>query len=181
MSQYYKVIEIKSEEDLPKEAGDIFFRHKNGDYHSCYYYKNNAKEYLQYISWLQPVTVPEIDWEQYASIKAQEFAEKQLEPLGHTITHKWWVDEGKGYDGDLEHYKHCAVSDFVAVHTADRVVILNTQERGKETSGKAVEMGLALDWGIPVIVVASWTNVFHYFPGVRLVSSEEEALEAIKG
>ena len=115
--------------------------------------------------------------------KAQEFAEKRLEPIGHTITHKWWVAEEKGsnYALDEDLFRRCAIDDFVAIYTADLVVVLNTQKRGEETSGKAVETGIAIALHIPVIVVGGWTNVFHYFPGVRLVGSEEEALEAIRG
>ena len=113
--------------------------------------------------------------------RATAFAER-LEARGHTITHKWWVDEEKetNYKLDKVYFRQCAIDDFVAIHTAERVVVLNTQKRGEETSGKAVETGIALALQIPVIVVGEWTNVFHYFPGVRLVESEEEALEAIR-
>lgn len=103
----------------------------------------------------------------------------QLETFGHEITHKWWIDEGKGYNGDEDHYRQCAINDFVAIQTADKVIILNTQPRGEETSGKAVEMGLAIAFQVPVVVVGEWTNVFHFFPGVRLVDTLEEAIDAL--
>ena len=115
-------------------------------------------------------------------VHADKFA-TTLEDQGHTITHKWWVAEEKGFNYPLDKdlFRQCAIDDFVAIHTADRVIVLNTQKRGEETSGKAVETGIALALRIPVIVIGKWTNIFHYFPGVKLVETEEEALEAIRG
>ena len=116
--------------------------------------------------------------------KAEKFADLlESKPLGHTITHKWWITEEKGSDYALEEdlFRRCAIDDFVAIQTADQVIVLNTQKRGEETSGKAVETGIALALRVPVMVVGGWTNVFHYFPGVKLVDSCMDALEVLKG
>lgn len=111
--------------------------------------------------------------------KAASLAER-LEKKGHEITHKWWVYEGaaiNGMDPDDAFMRRCAEDDFAAVFEADVVVLLNLQERGHETSGKAVETGLALAWSVPIKMIGAKTNVFHYLPQVTVYESEEE-LEA---
>ena len=111
-----------------------------------------------------------------ASAYAQE-----LQARGHEITREWWKEEGTpGYELDEAHFRDVAVWDFVAVKTADVLVLLNSQRRGEETSGKAVETGIALAFGVPVIVVGGWTNVFHYFPGVKIVKDTTEATATLE-
>ena len=108
---------------------------------------------------------------------------RQLRDKGHVITHDWWSYEGEatnGMDPDDKFMKQCADDDYRAVRTADLLLLLNLQDRGKETSGKAVETGLALAWGIPIIMVGSKTNVFHYLPDIYKASSIENALEHIQ-
>lgn len=73
--------------------------------------------------------------------RAREEA-KKVEARGYTITHNWWDYDvpDQNEDGLIE----CAENDIDAVWQADVFILLNTQERGKETSGKAVETGIAL-------------------------------------
>ena len=98
---------------------------------------------------------------------------------------KWFVADGwnntarwleLGDDLDSTHYKAEAVNDVVDVANSDVLILLNSQKRGEETSGKAVEMGMAIAWGLPVIVIGEWSNVFHFLPGVKMVKTIEEAV-----
>lgn len=93
-----------------------------------------------------------------------------LEEAGYTITHKWWIFEGEEENTAWEFKKLCATLDVRGVRTADAVVLLNSQK----SEGKATEQGLALAYGIPVIVIgnkAQRSNIFqtmdsfHWVPG----------------
>jgi len=103
-----------------------------------------------------------------------------LESLGYTITHPWWDYDGEGEDKeDLAFLRSCAEADVKGVETADAVVVYNTAK----SEGKAVEQGIAIARGIPVIC---WTpfekpssNIFHYLPNYTHVKTFDEVLEAI--
>ena len=100
----------------------------------------------------------------------------QFEEAGYEITHRWW-EEDTDIPAEL---RKCAENDWRAVRTADALVVINSQPRGQETSGKAVETGLAIAYGLPIFVVGEITNIFHYLPQVRLVASVDEALELVE-
>lgn len=116
---------------------------------------------------------------------AKEAAEK-LEAAGHEITHAWWKYDF-GESGDISTHKACAIADIYGVTDADVLFLMNLQERGKETSGKAVEMGIALTLkrqGTPIRIFATgikYTNIFQYLDEVEWVESVEEAIEKLKG
>ena len=52
---------------------------------------------------------------------------------------------------------------------ADLLVLPNMQGRGHETRGKAVETGIAIKLGLPIILMGVKTNVFHHLAGVEIV------------
>jgi glycosyltransferase involved in cell wall biosynthesis len=96
---------------------------------------------------------------------------------GFEITRNWWDCECADDDYDMlgEH----AIEDIYAVEDADAFVLLEISR----SEGKAVEMGVALASGIPVIVVLYGdmpTNIFQHHPGVLIVSSEGDALNALE-
>lgn len=105
---------------------------------------------------------------------------EQIEEAGHRITHKWWQHED--HEGtypsniDSAFYTQCAWDDFNGVASADALIVFNS---GK-SEGKAVETGIALTMGIPVVVIGVRSNIFHYLDGVRMVWSVAEALEAVE-
>jgi hypothetical protein len=110
----------------------------------------------------------------------------ELVKRGHTITHDWWNYDGGG-DQSQEFLAKCAWDDFRAVMDADVFLLLNTQKRGEETSGKAVELGIALatnllapEHDIRIIITGiRMTNLFHYLPEVEYFETVEEAIEVI--
>lgn len=122
--------------------------------------------------------------------KAKEVADK-FEAAGHEITHKWWLhDAGVGGLADTEYHRQCAINDVNGVLNADVFYLLNLQERGKETSGKAVELGLALagqsffsldKWhNIKIFIEGPYTtNVFQLLNGVQWVTNVEEVIERL--
>lgn len=105
---------------------------------------------------------------------------KILEANGHTITRKWWEhDSTLEENATPEFLTNCAVEDRDGVYNADVLVVWNTAK----SEGKAVEQGLAIAKGIPVIVVTPGekpsSNIFHYLPTYKHVTNFAQALEAI--
>ena len=86
-----------------------------------------------------------------------------LEAAGHTITKRWWEHrEVPGYltadHSNDDELTEQALQDIDGVLTADVFVLLNYEK----SEGKAVETGIALAVGIPIIVVGGRSNLFHY-------------------
>jgi nucleoside 2-deoxyribosyltransferase len=110
---------------------------------------------------------------------AKEIAQG-LENLGFAITHKWWKYEGESQDVEgPEFLQTCAAQDVAGVLTADVVLVLNTAK----SEGKAVEQGLAIAWGKPIVVITPdikpSSNIFHYLPCYTHVKTLEEAIGII--
>ena len=109
-----------------------------------------------------------------------------LEAAGFVVTSRWITDHAdkpadqSGLDFDATMLKTEAMHDVEDIYNCDIMVLLNTQKRGEETSGKAVETGIAMAWLKPVIVVGERTNVFHYLD-MPLLETIEEAISTIKG
>lgn len=114
-------------------------------------------------------------------------AKRKLEEAGIRVTSRWLrrvkgnVDPSYNYmkdssytpeDGERE-----AEMDISDVMVADYVVVLNSAK----SEGKAVEQGLAIAYGIPIILVGKGSNTFHYLSKVvTIVGSVEEAINLIK-
>lgn len=97
-----------------------------------------------------------------------------FEKAGHTITQKWW-NEPPGADLDCS-----ARADWKGVTTANVVIVLNIAK----SEGKAVEQGIALQAGIPIVGVRGrkQLNVFqHLTPEFTWLQTVEEAIEYLKG
>lgn len=101
----------------------------------------------------------------------------KLFKAGFYPTEPWWSHEDTS---DPQELIEQAKLDARGVLRADAFILLNTQPRGQETTGKAVEMGIALAERIPIILVGERTNVFHYLPSVTVVSSIEEAIDELR-
>jgi hypothetical protein len=107
---------------------------------------------------------------------AATFAER-LEARGVEITHKWWLKEGDYEEITPEFARECAEKDFFGVYDADCLLLINTSL----SEGKAVEMGLALAWGVPIVAVGKPSrNLFHHLPQVKWTESAIEACELVK-
>lgn len=103
---------------------------------------------------------------------------KGIEEAGHEITRKWWLYEAGNEEYDK--LREQAQADFDAVLSADVMFLCNWQKRGEETSGKAVEQGIALMNCIPIIGIGhSFTNIFHVMDDYTWFNSVGDAIDAI--
>lgn len=105
---------------------------------------------------------------------------KQLTARGHKITHKWWDYPDIPEDGKADSYlKDCALNDLAGVYDAEVLLLINS----KKSEGKAVEQGVAICQGIPIIAVgvrgAASKNVFHYIDNYIWVKDLADALEVL--
>lgn len=105
-----------------------------------------------------------------------------FEGAGHTITERWWEhDDVPGYpnnttEADDKELANQAIKDFQGVLTADVMVLINSAK----SEGKAVETGIAIAAGMPVIVVGVKSNIFHWMlPEEYVVGTVAEALERL--
>jgi NTP pyrophosphatase (non-canonical NTP hydrolase)/nucleoside 2-deoxyribosyltransferase len=114
---------------------------------------------------------------------------KQLEAAGIEVTSRWLERVDKPDDASYDYSKDAdymnnharleSEKDIEDVRRADAVVVVNLAK----SEGKAVETGMAIAWGIPVIVIGEKTNTFHSLssPAMKVVATVEEALEVLRG
>lgn len=103
----------------------------------------------------------------------------RLRALGHEITSRWFEHEGDPNDStgakiDIEEIRQQAQQDIEDVRRAEAIIVLNLQK----SEGKAVETGIAITSGIPVISVGSRSNIFQAL-GLE-VATEDEAIAAVQ-
>lgn len=74
-----------------------------------------------------------------------------------------------------------AYNDIEDVKECDVLVLMNIQPRNFESTGKAVETGIALILDKKVVLVGDKTNVFHYHDNVTQVNGVTEAIDFLRG
>jgi nucleoside 2-deoxyribosyltransferase len=108
----------------------------------------------------------------------------QLEQRGHVITERWWdhhdvgVYPGPAYGEDLAELRAQADRDIAGVESADVVVVLQLAK----SEGKAVEQGIAIALGIPIVVYSPLNergHLFHYREGVEIYNTLDDLYEAL--
>lgn len=89
-----------------------------------------------------------------------------------------WIDfDAEGQDEhNASTQQREALNDWEDIHAADALVLLNLEK----SEGKAVETGMALVRGIPVIVIGQRSNVFHYLPQVTIVETIGDAIAKLQ-
>lgn len=110
-------------------------------------------------------------WKYRAQAKVRA---SQLRDHGHQIVSRWHDEWAEKPDAAYDHPEQQteAEKDVMDVKAAEVVLVLNLEK----SEGKAVEQGIALARGIPIVVVGERTNVFHHLRQVRMVSDFDEAL-----
>lgn len=88
-------------------------------------------------------------------------AGERLRDAGHEITSRWFTHEGDPNDAtgatvDISRIRAQAHDDIADVGRADVLVVLNLQK----SEGKAVETGIALMLGRPIVSVGKRSNIF---------------------
>jgi nucleoside 2-deoxyribosyltransferase len=107
---------------------------------------------------------------------------EQFKAAGHELTSRWFYHEtspggdpmdATGLTSPLSNIQHQANEDIADVRRADVLVVLNLQK----SEGKAVETGIAIAAGIPVISVGPRSNIFQALG--KEVATVEEALDVL--
>ena len=106
---------------------------------------------------------------------------QQLRERGWELTSQWLT--GLEDDMDLE---DIAVQDMWDVKEADVLIAFTEPLEPRETrGGRHVELGMALAWGKPIVVVGPRENVFCHLPDVQQVDQWSgevlDLMEEIKG
>lgn len=102
---------------------------------------------------------------------AARVAANTLHRAGHLIIARWL-----GFIGDTtDPQELCveALNDWTDLSRCDTMVLLNLEL----SEGKAVEQGLALAWGIPIVGVGQPSCVFHYLPSYIWVTTLKGAID----
>lgn len=114
-------------------------------------------------------------WE--AKPQAKE-ARETLREAGFVVDCRW-IDLHTDVDTkhpDLDKFKaEQALNDVEDLINSDILILLNISK----SEGKAVETGMALASGRPVILVGERTNIFHWLP-ITKVSNIQEAIDQIR-
>ena len=80
----------------------------------------------------------------------------KIESLGHNVTSNWiWIDES--FDGRTE-----AIRDYNDIN-GSCTLVLWPDEHTKHSSGKFVEFGIALAWGLDIFIVDRSTSSCVFF------------------
>lgn len=102
-----------------------------------------------------------------------------LESKGHEITEPWWDHEDVSLEDPdaVEELADQASLDYYGVLNAELLLLLNLEK----SEGKAVEQGIALLAGLPILAIGSEkTNVFQHLPCYKWVGTLDEALEELE-
>ena len=103
----------------------------------------------------------------------------ELEAEGHSVPARWLLGEHQANDGALEVEaatesipsiaRAFAEDDIADLKAADLLIAFSEVPRGTHGSrgGRHVELGLALAWGKPIIVIGPAENVFHTLPQIQ--------------
>jgi hypothetical protein len=105
-----------------------------------------------------------------------------LETRGHVVISRWinGNHELTDINNDLE-YARFAQEDFEDLCRSHVVLWFSEPKKieGRNRGGRHVEFGLALAWGIRIIVIGRKENTFHWLPEVEHVEDFSSALNAL--
>lgn len=114
---------------------------------------------------------------------------KELEKAGFTVTARWIKQVPKNLSMEYDYTKDTTINDergkeqslmdLHDVKKADAMVVLNSCK----SEGKAVEQGVALATGKPIIIIGRKLNIFQWLgpPHVFVTKSINEAINVLKG
>ena len=92
---------------------------------------------------------------------------------GYDVTSRWLDFTGDEHDERL--LRREAQMDWNDVLRSDALLLLNIEK----SEGKAVEQGIALQKGIPIIAIGKPSNVFHRLPHYTWVDTLGKAIQAL--
>lgn len=100
----------------------------------------------------------------------------RLEVYGVTITSRWLHEEQTA--GTHKYLMNCAFTDLNDIRASDLFVRFSDDLSGAlvpstlATGARMVEMGVALERGIPIIVVGGRQQVFDFLPHITHIKDE---------
>lgn len=104
----------------------------------------------------------------------------RLHQLGHEVTSSW-LDQtapqarARRLVAQPDRYREIARTDVADIHRSDTLVLV----RGDPGRGKHVEFGIALAWGLRLILIGEPEVVFHVLPVVECYPDVEAFLAAM--
>lgn len=103
---------------------------------------------------------------------------QELRLLGHIVECRWFTDPDHGSTNEIEFNRTLANHDWEDLFNSECMVVFidGTNSHG----GKYVELGLALAWSKPIIIVGERSNVFTYLENIILVETWEQCMELFK-
>jgi len=94
----------------------------------------------------------------------------QLIAMGHTVTSRWLRGSHDAADGDVSRWKDFASEDLADIHRSN-VLIVFTEPPGEavpsaERGSRHVELGMAIERNLYVVVVGPRENIFCRLPEI---------------
>ena len=127
----------------------------------------------------------------YSRLEELQGYADDLRAVGHRVEARWLLGDHQIHEGadkveaatvsvPLEG-RPFALDDYVDVLEADMLIAFSEEPRagGASRGGRHVEFGMALAWGLKVVVVGPRENVFHTLREVNHFWRWSEALEAL--
>ena len=127
----------------------------------------------------------------YSRLEELQGYADDLRSIGHRVEARWLLGDHQIHEGADEveaatvsvpiEGRAFALDDYADVADADMLIAFSEEPRagGASRGGRHVEFGLALAWGIGLMVVGPRENVFHTMPQVRHFWRWPEALGAL--
>lgn len=110
----------------------------------------------------------------WACREVAQIVARQVRAADIEVNSRWLYFPGDSRDPAV--LRREAFNDYADVRAAHALLLLNLEK----SEGKAVEQGLALAYGMPIVAVGSPTNVFHHLPAYTWVTSVDTAIAALK-
>jgi nucleoside 2-deoxyribosyltransferase len=93
---------------------------------------------------------------------------------GHDVISRWlWLH---GDSDDPVTLANEAQNDIDDLDAADVLLLVNLEQ----SEGKAVETGVMLAQGKPVVVIGGRSNIFHHLPRIHHVHTIDQAINRLK-
>lgn len=106
-------------------------------------------------------------------------AHDKLEAAGMFSTATWILRGDDEAEEGWSYAEEQAIQDIYDIGRSNAVLLINSQKRGEETSGKAVEFGYALSKGKRLVMVGEVTNVFQMLPDVHRMETLDDAISLL--
>jgi len=110
----------------------------------------------------------------YPQIDSARHMRDDLVARGYVVTARW-LDERSILNDEW------AQNDLADLDAADVLVLINDDEwANRGTGGRHTELGYALALHMPVVLLGSRTQIFHYLKQIRVVADFDALITALE-